>query len=162
MEWIEKKESIAAYVRKYKYLFLMILLGILLMVVPETGKKEQGEQTPYEEKPCGLQEALEEILSHVSGAGNVKVLLTEAEGEYTVYQENENSTENSIRRESVIVSSSNGDDWGLIRQTNPPVYQGAVIVCEGADDANVRLSVVKAVMSATGLTSDHITVLKME
>ena len=41
---------------------------------------------------------------------------------------------------------------------NPMV--GAVIVCDGADDAAVRLSVIKAVEAFTGFSSDSIQVIK--
>ena len=37
---------------------------------------------------------------------------------------------------------------------------GAVIVCDGADDAAVRLSVIKAVEAFTGFSSDSIQVIK--
>lgn len=39
--------------------------------------------------------------------------------------------------------------------------KGVVIVCQGADDAQVRLEIVRAVGSYTGFSSDRITVLKM-
>jgi len=39
---------------------------------------------------------------------------------------------------------------------------GAVIVCQGADDPQVRLSIVDAVSKVTGLGSDKISVLKMK
>jgi len=42
------------------------------------------------------------------------------------------------------------------------LYRGAVVVCQGGDNASVRLAVVEAVSNATGLTSDRITVLKMK
>ena len=38
---------------------------------------------------------------------------------------------------------------------------GAVIVCEGAEDPQVRLALLQAVRSYTGLASDRITILKM-
>lgn len=38
---------------------------------------------------------------------------------------------------------------------------GAVVVCEGADSAAVKLSIVKAISSYTGFGSDRITILKM-
>ena len=38
---------------------------------------------------------------------------------------------------------------------------GAVIVCEGAEDPLVRLSLLQAVRSYTGFASDRITILKM-
>ena len=37
---------------------------------------------------------------------------------------------------------------------------GAVIVCQGAEDPEVRLSIIKAVEAFTGFTSDRIQVLK--
>ena len=51
---------------------------------------------------------------------------------------------------------------GLVQQVNPPTYLGAVIVCQGADSASVRLAIVEAVGSVTGLSTDKITVLKMK
>lgn len=39
--------------------------------------------------------------------------------------------------------------------------EGAVIVCEGAEDPQVRLSLLQAVRSYTGFASDRITILKM-
>lgn len=41
-----------------------------------------------------------------------------------------------------------------------PTYQGAVIVCQGADDPAVCLSVTEAVAVLTGLGSEKITVVK--
>ena len=41
-----------------------------------------------------------------------------------------------------------------------PVYQGAVVVCQGAGDSRVRLTVVDAVSVLTGLSSDKISVVK--
>ena len=66
------------------------------------------------------------------------------------------------RRDTVLISDGNREENGLVRQTIPPVYRGAIIVCQGGNDAKVRLSIVEAVMSVTGLRSDCITVLKMK
>jgi membrane peptidoglycan carboxypeptidase len=46
----------------------------------------------------------------------------------------------------------NGVDW--------PRFTGALIVCEGAGNASVRLALTQAVASLTGLTADRITVVK--
>ena len=40
------------------------------------------------------------------------------------------------------------------------VYQGAVVVCQGAGDSGVHLAVVQAVSVLTGLGSDKITVVQ--
>lgn len=38
---------------------------------------------------------------------------------------------------------------------------GVVVVCEGADNAKVRLEIIQALGSYTGYSSDQITILKM-
>lgn len=39
--------------------------------------------------------------------------------------------------------------------------QGVVVVCEGADEAEVRYSLLQAIRSYTGFTSERVTILKM-
>jgi uncharacterized protein with ATP-grasp and redox domains len=111
-------------------------------------------------------EQLEEILSQVAGAGRVKVLLTVEEGAWTRYQ-TDSDTQNagdsrSVRVDTVIVTDRERAQSGLVTQVNPPVYLGAVVVCQGAESAAVRLAITEAVSDATGLTSDKISVLKMK
>ena len=133
--------------------------------------KEKNEADPIQKEETvinqtDLQDALEDILCLIQGAGKVRVLLTEAAGEMTIYQTDDDSQINgeseSIRQDTVLLTDSQRDQVGLIRQIIPPNYQGAVILCQGADSAAVRLAIIQAVASATGLTSDKITVLKMK
>ena len=41
-------------------------------------------------------------------------------------------------------------------------YQGAVIVCDGAGSAEIRLALTEAVRALTGIPSDCISILKMK
>ena len=66
------------------------------------------------------------------------------------------------RKSTVLISGDNRAENGLLRQRNPPVYLGAIVLCQGADKASIRLAIVEAVTDATGLGSDRITVLKMK
>ena len=92
----------------------------------------------------------------------MRVLLTQREGEQTVYQTDEDSTSSGVRSDTVLLSGADRSQTGLVRQINPPTYLGAVIVCQGADSASVRLAIVAAVGRVTGLSTDKITVLKMK
>lgn len=154
--------------KKYRFPALVLLLGIILMTLPTKEKKEiDSIQTVVPNIiQTDLQEELEDILCQIQGAGKVRVLLTEAEGEQTLYQMDEdlqtNGGSESIRQDTVLLTNSEREEVGLVRQIIPPVYQGAVILCQGADSASVRLAIIQAVASATGLTSDKITVLKMK
>ena len=154
--------------KKYRFPALILMLGIILMTLPIKEKKA-AEPVQTEEQNISqtdLQGALEDILCLIQGAGKVRVLLTEAAGEQTLYQTDEdmqaNGESESIRQDTVLLTDSAREEAGLIRQIIPPVYQGAVILCQGADSAAVRLAIIQAVASATGLTSDKITVLKMK
>ena len=166
MDWIACKRSIMENFKKYRYVLLVIFAGILLMTLPTQEQEENAVQPiPAETQPT-LQDSLASILSQISGAGKVEVLLTQAVGETTIYQTDEDiaTGENTsdIRRETVLVTNADREEMGLVKQINPPTYQGAIVLCQGADNAAIRLSIVEAVMSVTGLTSDRITVLKMK
>lgn len=170
MDWVSIRDRAWEFLKKYRYVALVLLAGLILMLLPEGGedRKEEQSQTVelQETQPTCLQDSLEDILSQIEGAGKVRVLLTEAAGERTVYQTDEdistNAETSSVRRETVILSGSDRAENGLVQQVNPPTYLGAIVVCQGADRAAIRLAVVEAVANATGLTSDKITVLKMK
>lgn len=163
MDWVALRVKAGDYVKKYRYVLLVLLAGIFLMALPSTSEttKTVEESRDISDEKNDLQHDLEEILSQIDGAGKVRVLLTQSKGELTLYQTDEDISDtqdsHDIRRETVILSQS-----GLIKQVNPPVYQGAIVICQGGNNAAVRLAVVEAVSNATGLTTDHITVLKMK
>ena len=162
MDWIAGKDRAWTYIKKYRHVLLVLLVGLFLMVLPEAKEQESTPQPSVPETNPSLQDSLEEILCQISGAGKVEVLLTQAAGEETLYQTDEDVSADDIRRETVLITTSDREETGLIRQVNPPQYQGAIVLCQGADNAKIRLSIVEAVMSVTGLTSDNITVLKMK
>lgn len=155
--------------QKYRYAVLVVILGIVLMLLPE-GKKEstvsEAQPTQALVREEGLQERLEGILSRIEGAGEVKLLLTQSAGERTVYEKDTDSSlgENSESHQSktVILTTSNREEQALICQVFPETYLGAVVLCRGADSPAVRLAVMDAVSKATGLSTDRITVLKMK
>lgn len=160
------KERITAWVGKYKYVLLVVLVGIFLMVLPE-GSGETSTPLPREQtdQPTSIAAELEEILSQIRGVGKVKVMITEASAAQTVYQTDTETTasgENTSSRVETVVIGSGSSREGLISTVTPPVYLGVVVVCQGGDQPNVKLAVVQAVAAVTGVGTDHISVLKMK
>lgn len=152
---------------KYKYVLLVLGLGILLMTLPEGSPHPPQQETPATQPDAmNREEKLEAILSQISGVGKVQVLLTEASAAETVYQTDEDrsttSDSASLKLKTVTVTDSSREEKGLVRTITPPVYLGAIIVCQGGDSPSVRLSIVEAVSNVTGISSDRITVLKMK
>ena len=108
---------------------------------------------------------LEELLGQIQGAGQVRLLLSlQDQGEQT-YQsdltESQGQDTAQTQRETVL-ARQNGDDSPVVIASQLPRFRGAVVVCQGADQAGVELAVKEAVSSLTGLGMDRITVLKMD
>ena len=129
----------------------------------DTTASDDLEQTVDEPS---LEDKLSLILSQVDGAGKVQVILTVEAGEEVVYQTDDNQTitadSDAKNTDTVTVTDANRNQNGLIRQVNPAVYQGAIIVCEGAENPTVHLAIVDAVSKITGLGANRISVLKMK
>ncbi len=158
------------FLEKYKHVLLILLVGIALMLLPtskeKTQNQPQSQPQPTQQEPASLQEELSELLSRMSGAGKVQVLLTEATGQNTFYQANEDTTSDetakSSRTDTVILTDSNRNQTGMVCRIDPPTYLGAVVLCQGADNSAVRLAITEAVSNATGLGYHKITILKMK
>lgn len=168
MERSQLKQKIPLFLQKYKFVILILLIGLVLMLLPtqENESTTPQEQAAVKEEQDALSQQLETILSTVRGAGRVRVILTVAAGEEVIYQTNEDHTTNddavTKRSEVVVISDRDRNETGLIRNKNAPVYRGALIVCDGAETPSVALAVVDAVSKVTGLSTDRISVLKME
>ena len=160
-------EKMGPLFNKYKYAALVLVIGIVLMIIPSQNNHttEEISMNIVEEITTDAVK-LEQILSYIDGAGKVKVMMTEKYGEETIYQLNEDvsasESNSSARTETVLLSDSDRNEIGLVRQTNPAVYQGAIILCQGADDPVVRLKIYEAVSKITGLGADKIAVIKMK
>jgi len=162
------KEKLISMLKKYKYTVAIVLVGLILILLPS---KDPSEETvrideTAEQEVISISEELEQILSRVDNAGEVRVLLSIEAGEVTVYQTNDDvsvSDGNSTTQIStVLITGADREEYGLVRQVNPPDYKGAIVVCQGADDPKVQLAIVDAVSTVTGLGADRISVLKMK
>ena len=161
MERLKIPDPVMEFLRKYRYVAIVLLAGIILMCLPGKNNRTERETTVTSAaETADTARELEQILSQVKGAGEVRVLLTSSQGEKTIYQTDRSGDGTNI--DTVLITDADRAQQGLIRQVNPPVYLGAVIVCQGGDDPAVRLAIVEAVSDATGLGADRITVLKMK
>ena len=160
MDIITLRQRSLELLKQYRYVLLVVLAGILLMVLP--GEKEPEAIPTQSQVQPALQEELAELLSRLEGAGKVKVLLTEAEGAKTTYQSDTDIRTDAQQSDTVLITGSDRSQTGLVRQVDPPRYQGAVVLCQGAHRASVRLAIVEAVANATGLPTSRISVLKMK
>jgi stage III sporulation protein AG len=166
MDLLVPFKKLYAVLGKYRYVVLVLVIGIVLLVIPAGRAAEAVQPTDELEQEVPLQTELSAILSKVHGAGKVEVILTVSRGETTLYQTDESVSvsgdSSTTKTVTVTVTDAQRNNAGLIKQIVPPVYQGAIVVCEGADSPTVRLSIVDAVSKITGLGADKIAVLKMK
>lgn len=165
MDQLKIPEKLRYLIKEYKYILLVLAVGMFLILIPEKGEHSVQESLPEikEETDDDLELRLGEVLSQIEGAGKVEVLLTEEKGGRTLFQtDTDRSGQENSRTTTVIITDSGKNERGLIQQTDPAIYRGAVVVCQGADNAAVRLAIVEAVANATGLSTDKISVIKMK
>ena len=168
----QKTEGARRIWDKYKFVVLAALAGVVLLAWP--GGESREESVWQEAEPSAvretLQEDLEEILGRIQGVGEVRVLLTlDADGERQLAEDSELSYSGSPAApedyarvcETVLTDSGSGDAPVVTRRVYP-TYRGALVVCGGADRAEVRLAVTEAVTALTGLTADSVTVAKSQ
>ncbi len=168
MDLSQVKEKSRDLFHKYKYVLVILIVGLVFMMLPTRSTKtsDANIQTNEPSSAQSINEELEKILCCIQGAGQVRVMVTVERGEESVFQQNLNVSDsesgNSDKQDTVIISDSGRNEAGLLRQTISPVYQGALIVCQGADSAQVRLAIIDAVSKITGLGANQISVLKMK
>lgn len=166
---IPKGEALFKLLGQYKYVLIVIAAGILLLLWP-SGEKEppaaaQSGLTGGEEDFSveALEERLARVLSKIDGAGEVSVVLTVESGMERVLATDIAASQWEDRRDreeqTVIISTDEGEEAVLLTQRYP-TFQGALVVCPGGNDPEVRLRLTQAISVLTGLGSDRITVCK--
>lgn len=165
VQW--KPEQLWKLLDKYKYVLLALAAGVALLLWPAGGEEKLAPSAPdavsEEFDLAALEEKLSRTLSQVEGAGKVTVTLTLKSGmeqvpvtdRTTASGERENRTE-----EKTVVVGTGSDQEAVVRLRRYPVFQGALVVCEGADQAEVRLAMTQAVSALTGLGTDRVTICK--
>lgn len=170
-EW---RKKLLPFLKKQKYLLLMLVLGIGILLLP-TGSREETPQPEMQEDTSlsyadAVEEKLEALLPLVDGAGQVRVMLTLRTGTRTVYQTDSqcssetsgDSSRTDEEHKTVILSEGSAYDKAAVSVVEYPGFQGALILAQGAELPAVRLALIQAVSALTGLNSGQITVVKMK
>ena len=141
---------------KNKYALILLAAGLVVLLWPSGSKTEDttsGDLTAPAFSIMQEEDRLETQLVKIKGAGRVSVLLSVVG---TAFRELADG------QEGPLVVSENGKEKVIELCYVNPEYLGAVIVCDGADSADVKLKVTKAVAAFTGLGMDKITVIGMD
>ncbi len=165
MNGIEGMRQVAEQVKKsmqrHRLLWLVILAGLLLLFLPNGRQKEAVETVDQPSFDLAAMEArLAETLSKIEGAGEVTVMLTAQNSPRKLLAEDVEQKETEEKRETVVLSGGGSEQEAIMVQEVYPSYQGAVLVCKGGDNPDVRLQLTKATAALTGLGADKISISK--
>lgn len=161
---------------------VLALIGVLLLVIALPVKKEEKQaETTVTVSDSGetaatrdLEKRLGQILSKVSGAGKVEVMITYKDtGTYVVEKDQsyskDSSTETNLQgdvtgreqsqRQTETVYDS-GKDPFISRRLEPEI-EGILIVAEGGEDAVVRQNLSDAVLALFDVELHRIKIVKM-
>ena len=171
--------------------FLIILI-ITLIVINKILEEEENVEADYQNQTGvelaseelsssetidnnDLEKRLENILSKISGVGNVSVLLTYTQTSSRIPIYNINSSVSTIEEKdtsgvSKVTETENmqkevisDNDSGIVTEKIVmPVVEGAIITAEGASNSNVKSNIIAAVEAVTGVATHKIQVFEME
>jgi stage III sporulation protein AG len=172
MERKGREEQFKRLWEKYKFILLVAAVGVVFLVWPTGGRAAEtpaadSAQSKLTETLEETEARMEKILSRISGAGELHLMLTvERSAEDRLAQDTQlsysgepASPEDYERRSETVLTDGDGGDTPVVTGSAGPVYRGALVVCQGAGDAQVRLAVTNAVAALTGLRADRITVV---
>jgi stage III sporulation protein AG len=169
-EWFAKVKKI----KNIEIAVAVIALALILIIYAGVnGIKNKTEEKSVDAETDELEARLEDVLSNITGVGEVKVMITyEGSVEYiTANTSNVNTTSTSDGNRinsttstttSPVIVSSNGSSKPVIVKEIQPDIQGVIVVAEGAESAKVRLELIRAVMVALGVGADKVEIFPME
>lgn len=161
-KWPEAARRWKGALGNYQGVLLVIAVGIVLLLLPSGGREEKKEVPDQAEGSAFDLEAFEkklaETLSQVEGAGQASVVLTLDGGSRQVLARNQEREDGGETNTVVTVGRGSGQQEVVPLQTVAPQFRGALVVCPGGGNAQVRLEIIGAVSALTGLGADRISV----
>ncbi len=149
-----------------KGLFIIAAVFIAGIMLVMGGGSEKNTVAVENTSSDDLNKELEDILSQVEGAGNVKVLINYKQSgekilaydmESTV-NERDGEKENSSKSEVVY----DGNKMPVVLKEYMPKVEGVIIVAQGADIENVKNQLISGTVALLGIDEHKIEVLKMK
>lgn len=156
------KADIKKLLWKNRFLIAAAVLGIVLLIIAGSAEKPEPADVSEEFDIEAQEKKLAEAISKISGAGDATVILSAEGGSIKKIASDTRVRGDDEENETVIVRSGSSQESPVTVEVVYPKYRGALVVTQGADDPAVRLMIINAVSSLTGLTADRISVVKMK
>ena len=159
---------------KYKLQLAAVAAALFLLLIScfaDTAKEEKAESgTDFcaREYIRLLESELENLLSSLEGAGEVKVMITLENGAESKYAtQTQQKTENANGREEfkeeyVIVKKGASNEECIVISVSEPRVRGVAVAAQGADSPEVNKAITETVCAVFDISSADVSVEKMK
>ncbi|MGF0018334.1 stage III sporulation protein AG [Sporofaciens sp. SGI.106] len=186
------KKRIPSEILKKDRLVILLLCGVLLLIIAlpvNTGNQNNTDEMAEKSAEAVdsysyaryLEQHLEEILSQVKGAGEVRVMITLTDsGERIVEKDTESTTEtvkeedsqggsrttmNDSRSETSVYNSGSGESLSsggepYVTKEKTPVVGGIIVIADGGDNGVVVQNITEAIQALFDVDTHKIKVMK--
>lgn len=153
---------------------LMVLVGLLLLVIAMPVSNQEKKQLEEPEMETSVKEdftesaekRLEEMLSQMEGAGEVKVMITLASSSEKIVEKDEEITKDETQETkseaTVYEETEERGQTPYISKELTPTVEGVVVLCEGGDEPVVVQQITESVEALFSVESHKIKVVKMK
>ena len=157
-------------------MIVLAVVVLLLLLFSELSGDEAKEKnidsnaTVYAEDYIKeTEKRLEGVLSGLSGAGKVKVMITlescyenvYAKGYTSKSKEGENEESQETAEEYIIVKQGSNNEECLVIKVYEPRVKGVAVIAQGADNINVKQAITDTVCALFDISSASVSVEKM-
>ncbi|MDD4316165.1 MAG: hypothetical protein PHC84_03270 [Clostridia bacterium] len=168
-------------VKNIEIIIAVIVIALLLLgysLISSDRKKNAETEAPTEGSALEMTEQverrLEQVLSQISGAGMVEVMITysgstekviaNTKSTHTNSSSGSGSINNSTSTvtETPIIVSSNGSSKLYVTKEIMPEVKGVIVVAQGAKNARVRLELMRAVQTVLNVSANSIEIFAMK
>ncbi len=143
-------------------ILIILIIGTMFMLIPSEKKKEVQE-APISDG-YNDEEKLKKILSLISGAGDVEVMVTYSgteekrlsyETKSGKYDRGDSGYEENLDKQVVMASGE-----PFISSKIYPKVKGVVVIAEGAENSSVRAAILEAVTTAFSIAPHKVCILE--
>ncbi len=161
---MNNKKSVKKIKTEYIIAIILIVLVVIIFIFSNSNfnlLQPQTNLTNLTDYSTLLEIKLKNTISQIEGAGKTSVTVTvDGTSEEEVLKETTTKIENGVKSiiESVILV--NGKPY-VTKTLNPNII-GIVVVCEGAENLNVKLAITEVITTTLTISSEKIRILKMK
>lgn len=151
--------------------FIMFFLLLSEFVTDDSSETVSTENTAQysEQYIAKTEKELKALLEKISGAGEVRVMITLENCYENVYakgyNEKEDSADNSqqyeFNEEYIIVKKGSNNEECLVVKVYEPTVKGVAVIAEGAGNAQVKNAITQTVCALFDISSAKVSVEKM-